>query len=70
MKSEIRVSSFSSGSGFGIVKAGDGLGKSSGSAIWDSSSSGFFSTFSGVFSRILVRMLLPWISRNMEERAF
>jgi hypothetical protein len=58
MKSKIGVSSFSGGSGFGIAEAGDGLGKSSSSAIWDSSSS-FFSTSSGVFSRILVRMLLP-----------
>ena len=59
MKSEIRVSSFSGGSGFGIAEVGDGSGKDSGSAIWDSSSNGFSSTSSGMFSKIFVRMLLP-----------
>jgi hypothetical protein len=59
MESEIGVSSFSGSLGFGTAEVGDGLGKSLGSAIWDSSSRGYFSTFSEVFSRILVRTLLP-----------
>jgi hypothetical protein len=59
MKSKIGVFSFSGSLGFGTAKVGDGLRKSSGSTIWDSSSRGYFSTFSEVFSRILVRMLLP-----------
>jgi hypothetical protein len=64
MKSKIRVFSFSGGLGFGIADVGDGLGKSFGSAIWDSSSSSFFSTSLGVFSRILVRMLLPELAET------
>jgi hypothetical protein len=52
------VSSFG-GSGFEIDEAGDGLGKSFGLAIRVSCSNDFFSTSLGVFSRILVRMLLP-----------
>ena len=59
MKSEIGVSSFFGGTGFGTAKVCDGLGRDSGSAIWDSSSNGFFSTSSVVFSKILVSMLLP-----------
>ena len=58
MKSKIGVSSFSSGSGFGIAKVGDRSGKDSGLAMGDSSSNGFSYTSSGMFSKIFVRMLL------------
>jgi hypothetical protein len=58
MKSKIRVSSLSGGSGSRIAEAYGGLSIDSGLAIWDSSSSDF-STSAGVFSKIFVRMLLP-----------
>ena len=58
MKSKIGVSSFFSGSGFGIAKVGDGSGKDLGSAMGDSASNGFSSTSLGMFSKIFVRMLL------------
>ena len=67
MKSEIGVSSFFGGSGFGIAEIGDGLGKSSGLAIWDSSSSGFFSTSLGAFYKILVRILLPELAETCKN---
>ena len=62
MKSKIGVSSFSNGSGFGIAKVGDGYSKDLGSVIWDSSSNGFSTTSSVMFSKIFVRMLLPTLA--------
>ena len=67
MKSEIGVSSFSGGLGFGIAKVGDGSGKDSGSAIWDSSSNGFSYTSLGMFSKIFVRMLLPELAETFKN---
>jgi hypothetical protein len=45
--------------GFGIAKVGDGSGKDSGSANWDSSFNNF-SLSSGRSAEIFVRMLLPY----------
>jgi hypothetical protein len=59
IKSKIRVSSFSGGLGSGIAEVGDGSGKDSNSAIWDSSSKNF-SLSSRRSCKIFVRMLLPY----------
>jgi hypothetical protein len=66
-KIQIGVSSFSGGSGFGTAEVGDGLRRSSVSAIWDSFSSGFSSTSSGVLSKTLVRMLLPELAETRKN---
>ena len=58
---------FFGGSGFRIAEVGDGSGKDSGSAIWDSSTNLFSSTSLGMFSKIFVRMLLPKLAETCKN---
>ena len=50
-----------------MAELGDGSGKDSGSAIWDFSSNGWCSSSSGMFYKILVRMLLSVLAETCKN---